>query len=70
MINMKDLDVNKMKIDENSFKNIQIYYTGYLTLKNLSYAKMNSVNLLYLIINKINWYIGILEKVMEINIWR
>ena len=70
MINMKDLDVNKMKIDENSFKNIQIYYTGYLTLKNLSYAKMNSVNLLYLIINKINWYIGILEKAMEINIWR
>ena len=57
MINIKNLDSNKIKIDENSYKNIFIYHIGYLTIKDLSYPRINSVNFLYLIINKINRYI-------------
>ena len=65
MINIKNLDPNKIKIDELSFKNILIYHSGYVTAKNLSYAKINSGSRLYLIIHKIN---GTLKKVMKINI--
>ena len=43
MINIKNLDPNKVKIDEKSYKNI-IYYIGYVTVKNLSYIKIHSVN--------------------------
>ena len=49
MIKIKNLDLCKIKIDENSFKNIFIYYIGY----KIKY----SVKSLYLIINKINGYI-------------
>ena len=31
-----------------------MYYTGYVTFKDLEYVEINSVNALYLIINKIN----------------
>ena len=52
IINMKNLDPNKIKIDKKSYKDIFIYCIGYLTLKNLSYIKINSVNPLYV---KIFW---------------
>ena len=53
MINMKNLGLNKIKIDEGSYKNILFYYIKYVTFKDLEYIKINSVNSLYLIINKI-----------------
>ena len=56
--NMKNLDPNKIKIEEKSHKNILIYYIGYVTIKDLCYVKINSVNPLYLLIDKINGYIG------------
>ena len=31
---MKDFDPNNIKIDENSYKNILIYYIAYVTIKN------------------------------------
>ena len=31
MINFKDVDSSQLKIDKNSYKNIGIYYIGYLT---------------------------------------
>ena len=34
IINTKNLDPNNIKIDEKSYKNIRIYYTGYETNKN------------------------------------
>ena len=40
-----------------SYKNIIIYYIGYITIKNLSYIKIITVNPLYLIVNEINGYI-------------
>ena len=39
-----------------SYKNILIYYIGYVTIKNSKYAKINSVNSLHLIFNKVNGY--------------
>ena len=49
IINIRNLDLNKIKIDEKSYKNILIYCVGYMT--------PNSVKPLWLIINKINGYI-------------
>ena len=49
MINIKNLDLNKIKIDEKSYKNILVYHNGYVTVKDLSYVKINSVNALYLL---------------------
>ena len=53
---MKNFDSNNIKIDENSFKNILIYYFGYVTIKDSEYVKINSVSPLYLIFNKVNGY--------------
>ena len=44
IINIKNFDPNHTKIDKTSYKNIIIYYIGYITIKNLSYAKINNVN--------------------------
>ena len=54
MINIKNLDSNRIRIDEKSYKNILIYHIGYVTVKDLSYITISKVNPLYLIINKIN----------------
>ena len=47
MINIKDRIL--LKID--------IYYTGYITMKDSDYVKNNSVNPFYLIIDNVNEYI-------------
>ena len=57
MINNKNFDPNQINIDKKSYKNIDIYYIGNITIKNLSYVSINSVNPLYLINNKVNGYI-------------
>ena len=61
-MNLKNLDPNNIKIDEKSYKNILIYYTGYVTIKILKYLKINNVNPLYLIFNKVNGYFGEINK--------
>ena len=33
IINIKDFDLNNIKIDEKSYKNTPIYYIGYVTIK-------------------------------------
>ena len=35
MSNIKDFDSNPLKTDKKSFKNIDIYYIGYITIKDL-----------------------------------
>ena len=57
MINIKDCDPNLLKIDKKSYKNIDIYYIGYITVKDSDYVKINSVNPLYLIISEADGYI-------------
>ena len=56
IINIKNFDPNNIKIDEKSSKNILISYIRYVTIKESKYVKINSVNLLYLICNKVNRY--------------
>ena len=56
IINIKNFDPNKIEIGEKSYKNILIYYIGYVIVKNSKYVKINSVNPLYLIINKVKGY--------------
>ena len=52
MISIKDFDSDLLKIDKRSYKYIDIYYIGYITMKDSDYVKTNSVNPLYLIIDK------------------
>ena len=54
IINIENFDPNNIKIDEKSYKNILIYYIGYLTVK--EYVKTYSVNPLYLIFRYVNGY--------------
>ena len=57
MISIKDLDSNLIKMDKMSYKSIDIYYIGYMTMKDSDYVYINSVNPLYLVINKPDVYI-------------
>ena len=57
IINIKDLDLNNIKMDKKLYKKILIYYLDYVT--------QNSVKALYLIIDNTNVYI---KKVVKINI--
>ena len=54
---MKYLDPNKIKINEQSYKNAPICFVGYVTVKSLSEIPGNSLNPLYHFINRINGYI-------------
>ena len=42
--NIKVFDPNNIKIDEKSYKNILIYYLGYVKIKDSKYVKINSLN--------------------------
>ena len=58
MINIEDFDSSLLKIDKKSYKNVDIYYIGYNTIKIISdYESINSVNPLYLIVGKADGYI-------------
>ena len=54
MINLTNFDPNLLKIDKKSYKNIDIYYIGYITMKDSDYVNINCVNPLYLITDKID----------------
>ena len=56
IINIKKFDLNNIKIDEKSYKNILVYYIGYVTIKELKYVKINRVSSLYIIFSKMNRY--------------
>ena len=58
MISIKDFDSNLLKMDKKSYKNVDIFYIGYITIKSISdYESINSVNLLYLIVGKADGHI-------------
>ena len=58
MINIKDFDSSQLKIDKKSYKNISIYYIGYIAIKSISdYENIISVNLMYLTIAEVDEYI-------------
>ena len=56
MINIKNFESNFLKIDKKSYKNISIYYIGYITMKDSDYVKISSVSLLYLINGEVDGY--------------
>ena len=58
---LKNFDPN-IKINEKLYKNILIYYIGYLTVQNQKYVKINSKNPLYLIIENMNGYFEKINK--------
>ena len=58
IINLKDFEPNLFKIDKKSYKNIDIYYIGYITIKKIhDYESIYSVNPLYLRIDHASGYI-------------
>ena len=57
MINVKNFDSDLLKIDKKSYKIIDIGYIGYITIKDLAYVNIHSVNPLYLIFDKVDGYI-------------
>ena len=54
MINIENFNRDLLKIDKKSYKNIGIYYIGYITTKDSKYVNIDSVNLLYIIIGEAN----------------
>ena len=52
-IDLKDFDAKLLEIDKNDYNETDIYYIGYVTAKKIGdYNNINSVNPLYLIVNK------------------
>ena len=58
IIDLKHFDARLLKIDKKSYKNIDIYYIGYITIKKIDDCEsIYSVNPLYLRINHASGYI-------------
>ena len=58
MINIGVFDSNLLKIDKKLYKDTDIYYIGYITIKEMDDCKnICSVNPLYLIIGKVDGHI-------------
>ena len=64
MINIKNFDSSLLKLDKKSNKIINIYYIGYITIKDFHYVKINSVNPLYINFGEADGYI---EEEMQIS---
>ena len=56
MINIKKFGSSLLKIDKKSYKNINIYYVGHITKKDVNNVNIHSVNSLYFIIDKADKY--------------
>ena len=58
IIDLKDFHAKLLKIDEKLYKNLDIYYTGHMTIKKIDdYESIYSVNPLYLRIDHASGYI-------------
>ena len=58
IINIEEFDSNLLKIDKKSYKDIDIYYIGYITIKKIGGCEnIYSVNPLYLIIGEVDGHI-------------
>ena len=60
MINIKHFDRNLLKIDQKSYKFIDIHYIGYVTMRDSDYLEINSISSLNCIINEVD---GCIEKI-------
>ena len=58
IIDIKTFDSNNLKLDKRTYKNLNIYIIGYVTIKKIGQGyDINSVNPLYLRIDNANGYI-------------
>ena len=58
MINLKNFDSNVLKFNKKHYKGINIYYIGYIAIKEIDGCKnIYTVNPLYLLINHASGYI-------------
>ena len=56
--NLKNFESNLLKVDKKLYKNIDIYYIGYITIKKIDDCEnIHSVNPLYLLVNHASGYI-------------
>ena len=68
IVDLKDFDAKLLKIEKKSYKNIDIYYIGYITIKKIdNYESICSVNSLYLGIDHACGHIEEKWKKMEMN---
>ena len=57
IISIKNLDPNKIKTDEKSYKKFFVNYIRYVTIRDSKCVKINGANTLYFINNKMNEYL-------------
>ena len=58
IINIEEFNSSLLKIDKKSYKDIDIYYIGYITIKKIGDCEnIHSVNPLYLLVNHASGYI-------------
>ena len=58
IINVEEFDSNLLNIDKKSYKDIDIYYIGYITIKKISdFENICSINPLHLITRKVDGHI-------------
>ena len=58
IINIEEFNSSLLKIDKKSYKDIDIYYIGYITIKKIGDCEnIYSVNTLYLLVNHASGYI-------------
>ena len=58
IIDIETFDSKNLKLDKKTYKDLDIYNIGYVTIKKIGYGyDINSVNPLYLKINNVNGYI-------------
>ena len=64
IIDLKTFDSKNLKLDKKTYKDLDIYNIGYITIKKIGHGyDVNSINPLYLCINNASGYIK------EINSW-
>ena len=57
MINIKNCNSSLLKIDKTSYKNTDIYYMGYIEIKDVGdYKSIHSVNPQYFIVSEVDRY--------------
>ena len=57
LINVLNFEANNLKLDKKSWKDIDIYYIGYVDRDKQSEWKVNSVNPLDLILNRVYCFV-------------
>ena len=63
IIDIKMFDSNNLKLDKKTYKDLDIYNTGYVTIKKIGHGyDINNVNPLYLHIDNVSGYIEEITK--------